>query len=114
MARVMAELLKFRGRFAGKFLVYVTFDIDAYNRGEIAGNQPTVLYQGEPTDELLSAYKSWMHSVLSEIAQRINEKIVYLLPITLKPDRNTPAANAEPWVYYPDGKYERAKKPPPN
>jgi len=92
-------------------LVHVTFDMDAHKRGENPGNQPSVLYEGRPTEKLLPAYKEWMHSVLCEIAQRIDKKILYLLPITLKPNRNTPAGNAEAWVHYPDGKYERANNP---
>src|SRR5229473_921836 len=107
----MADPLKFRCRFDGKFLVYVTFDIDAYNRGEIAGNQPTIVHEGRPTEELLPTYKLWMHSVLSAIAKRIDKKILYVFPITLKPNRKTPSANVEAWVYYPDGKYQRAKQP---
>lgn len=107
----MAKVFKFRSRFVD-FLVYVTFDMDAYRRGEIPSNQPTVLCDGKPTDVILPAYKAWMHSVMSEIAKRIDEEIVYSLPITLEPNRNTPASNSEVWIYYPDGNYERAKEPP--
>lgn len=107
----MAELLKFRGRFNGKFLVYVTFDMDAYRRGEIPGNQPTVLCDGKPTDILLPAYKTWITSVMSEIAKRIDNEIRYSVPITFEPNSETPTGNSEVWVSYPDGNCQRAEEP---
>ena len=60
----------------------------------------TFEWDGKPTAKILPQYIAWMHTVLSQVAQRINKKILYAFPAT-------DGRRFQYFGYHPDGRHER-------
>lgn len=85
--------------FSDDISVTVRIDYEAFKLPPPRLSWLKTEWVGAPTKEIIPIYMEWMHTVICEVAQRINDKICY--------GYSTPAGQTPlVFVYYPDGNYE--------
>ena len=88
----------FHGKFRGCSVV-VTADYAAFRRTQDISQCISQQWRGTPTPRIVPDYIAWMHTVMCEIAQRVNERIFYAYAAG-------GAGGAKYFYYHPDGTYE--------
>lgn len=100
----MNDILTFHCDFGGDVSVTLTFDVALYRETRDQNIAQKMEWTGKPTRKIIPRYIEWNHTVNAEIAKTVNAKILYVV------QRGPKQTDWEKWVYYPDGKRERAGK----
>jgi hypothetical protein len=102
----MPDKATFYGAFDGNVSVTLTIDYEVFQKTPQL-NWMNAEWVGEPGQLALSQWRSWMHTVMSQVAQRVNQQVLLALgapgaPITTR----TPV-----FRYHPDGRTEQVQIP---
>ena len=95
----MSDTLHFGCDFGNGVSVALTFDKARYLKAGEEGKPRDMQWTGQPTAQMRPLFVAWIHSVNTEIAKAVDDKMLYALKFGTPP--------VEWWVYHPDGKRER-------
>jgi hypothetical protein len=88
--------------FSDNSRVTVSFDIEVL---KVSSNPVTDLYfewETKPSPKVIPEYIRWMHTIMSQVAKRTNQRILYIYP-------SSKGSGMESYSYEKDGSYKRVK-----
>jgi|GEM_PF-6647530 len=99
----MSNDATFHAAFEEGVSVTVKIDYTAFQKSPRGVNWLQAEWEGRPSPKIIPQYVEWMHTVMCQVANRVNDKIWY--------GYEPPAPGLQPliFVYYPDGSYEQKK-----
>jgi hypothetical protein len=100
----MSNEATFHAAFEGAS-VTIKIDYDAFHKAPGGMEWLKAKWEGQRTMKIVPQYIAWMHTVMCQVAQRVNQKIGY----GYEPPR--PGLPPLVFVYYPDGHYEQVQPP---
>jgi hypothetical protein len=100
----MSDEATFYAAFDGAS-VTIKIDYAVFKKAPSGAHWLRAQWEGRRSSKIIPQYVAWMHTVMCEVAQRVNEKICY----GYEPAR--PGFPPLVFVYYPDGHYEQSEGP---
>ena len=99
----MSDETTFHAGFEGAS-VTIKLDYAAFQKRKNIADVLNAKWDGQPTPKIFPQYISWMHTVMAQVAQRINEDVCYAYP-------PSPGGRPQFYIYHRDGTYERFQPP---
>ena len=94
----MSDIATFHAAFE-KASVTIKVDYSRFQNGGHVTDILDIQWSNSPAPEVIPQYINWMHTVMSEVAQSINDKIFYAYPAA-------PGGQNQYFTYFADGSYE--------
>lgn len=95
----MSDVLHFSCDFGGGISCSLSVNVAEFKRTKDFGKAQDIKWSQKPTAAILPVYNEWMKTVLCQVADAVDGKILYALPgINGK-------GTVEVWIYEPRGKY---------
>jgi hypothetical protein len=99
----MPDKATFHAAFEGA-AVTATIDYARFKQGAQVADIIQTQWEGQPTPKIFPQYKAWMHTVMSQVAKRVNQQVFYTY-LPAQGDR------LQHFLYRPDGTYEPCQPP---